>query len=609
MARLAASPSSSTLLPARVHMRLPSIARRAAATGRCLVAAALAAGALALVPAPLAAQSADLILVNGTVLTVDPDDRVAQAVAVRGSRIVAVGSNAEIERLAGAQTRRIDLRGRTVTPGLLDAHAHFSGGYAERLDLSYPSVKTIGELVAKVGAQAAKVAKGGWVEGHGWDEGKLAERRFVTARDLDVVAPDVPVYLTQTTGHYGVANSAALRLAGITKATADPPNGTIDRAPDGTPTGVLKESAQGLVRRLIPPRTPQQVEQSLRDLARGFNAEGMTGLKDPGVSPTAWEAYRRVQQSGDLTVRVFALWQGGRNLDGARRLIAERAAMTRPYETTGDDHVIAGGVKLYIDGSGGARTAWLYDDWNKGYTDVDAGNRGYPASNPDTVRQLVTLYHDAGFHVSVHSIGDRGIDWTMDSYAQALKAKPTRGLRHGIIHSNIPSDHAIDLMAQLQRDFDAGFPEPSATFAWWLGDTYAANFGKARSLRLNPFATWKARGIRWANGSDFGVTPYAARYGIWSSVARETLLGSWGDPFGRAESVDVRTALRSATIWAARQMFLETKIGSLEVGKYADLAIWDRDPYTVPTADLKEMRCLMTVFNGRIVYQAEGSGL
>ncbi|MBK9977086.1 MAG: amidohydrolase family protein [Gemmatimonadetes bacterium] len=270
---------------------------------------------------------------------------------------------------------------------------------------------------------------------------------------------------------------------------------------------------------------------------------------------------------------------------------------------------MAGGVKLYIDGSGGARTAWLYDDWNKGYTDVDAGNRGYPASNPDTVRQLITLYHDAGFHVSVHSIGDRGIDWTMDSYAQALKAKPTRGLRHGIIHSNIPSDHAIDLMAQLQRDFDAGFPEPSATFAWWLGDTYAANFGKARSLRLNPFATWKARGIRWANGSDFGVTPYAARYGIWSSVARETLLGSWGDPFGRAESVDVRTALRSATIWAARQMFLETKIGSLEVGKYADLAIWDRDPYTVPTADLKEMRCLMTVFNGRIVYQAEGSGL
>ncbi|HEX4936287.1 MAG TPA: amidohydrolase [Gemmatimonadaceae bacterium] len=552
---------------------------------------------------------ADLILVNGTVLTVDAGDRIAQAIAVRGRRIVAVGTNAEVERLAGPATQRIDLRGRTVTPGLLDAHAHFSGGYAERLDLSYPSVKSIPEVVAKVGAQVAKAGHGGWVEGHGWDEGKLAERRFVTARDLDAVSPEHPVYLTQTTGHYGVANSVALRLAGITRDTPDPPNGTIDRYPDGTPTGVLKESAQGLVRRHIPPRTPAQLDRSLRDLAKGFNAEGMTGAKDPGISAATWEAYRRVQRSGDLTVRIFALWQGGRSVAGARRLIAERASMTRPYESTGDDHLVAGGVKLYIDGSGGARTAWLYDDWNKAYTDVDSGNRGYPASDPDTVRRLIRMYHDAGFHVSVHSIGDRGIDWTMDSFVEALRATPTKGLRHGIIHANIPSDHAIALMAQLQRDYDAGYPEPSATFTWWLGDTYAANFGTARSPRLNPFATFKAKGIRWANGSDFGVTPYPARYGIWSAVARETLLGSWGDPFGRAEAVDVRTALRAVTIWAARQMFLEEKIGSVEVGKYADLAVWDRNPYTVATADLKEMRCLLTLFNGKVVYRADGGGL
>lgn len=574
--------------------------------------AVAAIGGLVLAHRPMHAQQparADIILVNGTVLTVDANDRVAQAVAIRGSRIVAVGSNAEVEILAGPATERIDLRGRTVTPGLLDAHAHFSGGYAERLDLSYPGAKSIAEVVARVGAQVAKAGRNGWVEGHGWDEGKLVEHRYVTARDLDAVSPDNPVYLTQTTGHYGVANSVALRLAGITKATADPPNGTIDRFPDGTPTGVLKESAQGLVRRLIPPRTAAQLDQSLRDLAKGFNAEGMTGAKDPGISAATWEAYRRVQRAGDLPVRIFALWQGGRSVEGARRLIAERAAMTRPYETTGDDQVIAGGVKLYIDGSGGARTAWLYDDWNKGYTDTDTGNRGYPASNPDTVRLLIRMYHDAGFHVSVHSIGDRGIDWTMDSFVEALKAKPTTGLRHGIIHANIPSDHAIALMAQLQRDYDAGFPEPSATFAWWLGDTYAANFGTARSRRLNPFATFNARGIRWANGSDFGVTPYAARYGIWSSVARQTLLGSWGDPFGRAESVDVRTALRSVTIWAARQMFLEQKIGSVEVGKYADLAVWDRNPYAVPVADLKEMRCLLTMFNGRVVYRSAGSDL
>jgi predicted amidohydrolase YtcJ len=220
---------------------------------------------------------------------------------------------------------------------------------------------------------------------------------------------------------------------------------------------------------------------------------------------------------------------------------------------------------------------------------------------------LIKLYHEAGIHVSTHSIGDRGIDWTMDSYAEALRVKPTRGLRHGIIHSNIPTDRAIALMSAMQRDFDAGVPEPSATFTWWIGDTYAANFGKQRALRLNPFATFAARGIRWANGSDFGVTPYPARFGLWSAVARQTLLGSWGDPFGRAESVDVRTALKAVTIWAARQMFLEDKIGSIEVGKYADLAVWDRDPYTVPVDDLKDMRCLLTLFNGRVVFTAAGA--
>jgi predicted amidohydrolase YtcJ len=253
---------------------------------------------------------------------------------------------------------------------------------------------------------------------------------------------------------------------------------------------------------------------------------------------------------------------------------------TKPYEGTGDDHVIAGGVKLYIDGSGGARTAWLYDDWNKDYRGVDTGNRGYPTSNADTIRMLIRMYHDAGMHVAVHSIGDRGIDWVVDTYDQAMRENPKKGLRHAIIHSNIPTDHAIDVMARLQHEYDAGYPEPSATFSWWLGDTYAGNFGPTRSLRLNPFHTFRAKDMIWANGSDFSVTPFAARYGIWAAIAREPLLGVYGkDPFGRAESVDVHDALRAVTIWAAHQMFLEKKIGSIEVGKYADLAVWDRDFY------------------------------
>jgi predicted amidohydrolase YtcJ len=574
--------------------------------------ASAAALILAAVGRNAAAQTrADLLLVNGRVLTVDSADRVAQAVGIAGNRIVVVGTTAEVERAAAPNARRIDLAGRTITPGLLDAHAHFSEGGAERLyvlDLSYPNVKSIGDVAAAVRAKAGATPKGKWIQGRGWDEGKLAERRVITAKDLDTVSPNNPVVLTQTTGHYVVANSAALRLAGITKDTRDPPSGTIDRNPDGTPTGLLRESAAGLVWRLVPPRSATEIEAGIRDFAKAFNAAGMTGLKDPGISSEEWDIYKKVERDSALTVRVFALWSGGRSVDEAKQLIAERAAITKPYESTGDDHVIAGGVKLYVDGSGGARTAWLYDDWNKGYRDVDTGNRGYPASNADTIRMLIRLYHDAGIHVSVHAIGDRAIDWVVDAYAKAMRENPKKGLRHGIIHSNIPTDHAIDVMAGLQHEFDAGFPEPSATFTWWLGDTYAGNFGPTRSLRLNPFRTFRAKGMTWANGSDFPVTPFPAQYGIWAAIARAPLLGVYGkDPFGRAESVDVYAALRAVTIWAARQMFLEKKVGSIEVGKYADLAVWDRDFYSVPMAEIKDAKCVMTIFDGTVVFDA-GNG-
>jgi len=560
--------------------------------------------------ASLVAQQprADLILVNGRILTVDSADRVVQAVGISGNRIVAVGTNAEVERAASPNARRIDLAGRAVTPGLLDAHDHFSGGGAERLyvlDLSYPSVKSIADVAAAIRTKAAALGKGAWIQGRGWDEGKLAERRVLTAADLDAASPDNPVVLTQTTGHYVVANSAALRMAGLTKDTRDPPGGTIDRNPDGTPTGLLRENAAGLVRRLVPPRSAAETEAGIRDFAKAFNAEGMTGLKDPGISTEAWNTYKKVERDGALTVRVFALWSGGRSVAAAQRVIAEHASTTKPYEGTGDDHVIAGGVKLYIDGSGGARTAWLYDDWNKDYRGVDTGNRGYPTSNADTIRMLIRMYHDAGMHVAVHSIGDRGIDWVVDTYDQAMRENPKKGLRHAIIHSNIPTDHAIDVMARLQHEYDAGYPEPSATFSWWLGDTYAGNFGPTRSLRLNPFHTFRAKDMIWANGSDFSVTPFAARYGIWAAIAREPLLGVYGkDPFGRAESVDVHAALRAVTIWAAHQMFLEKKIGSIEVGKYADLAVWDRDFYAIPSDRIKDAKCLMTIFDGKIVFDA-----
>jgi hypothetical protein len=205
---------------------------------------------------------------------------------------------------------------------------------------------------------------------------------------------------------------------------------------------------------------------------------------------------------------------------------------------------------------------------------------------------MVKLFQQAGIHVSTHAVGDRAIDWVVDTYSDLLKQTPTKHLRHGIIHCNIPTDHAIDTMARLQRDFDAGYPETQAPFLWWIGDIYHASFGTAREQRLMPYKTYTQKGIVWAGGSDYFVTPFPARYGLWASIARQTSSGT--QPFGTAESVDIHSALKSYTIWAAHQLFLEDRIGSLEPGKDADIAVWDRDPYSIPTDAIKDMRCELT---------------
>ena len=544
----------------------------------------------------------DLVLVNGTVLTVDANDSVAQAVAIAGGKIIAVGTNDAIRARVGPATQVIDLRGRTATPGLIDTHVHFSEADA-LYSVELSEAASIAAVLEKVRAQVAKSKPGEWVRGRGWDEGKFAERRYVTAADLDKVAPNNPVWLMHTTGHYGVANSYAMKMSEVTASTPAPPAGTIDRDASNNPSGVMKEAAMGLVSRNVPALTRDQQRAGIIRIIEDFNKEGMTGAKDPGIGEAKWGIYQELLKEGKLNVRLFALWSGPRRVEDNAEVLARVKANPKPPASFGDGVLMSGGVKMFMDGSGGARTAWMHQDWNKNFTEKDTGNSGYPTTPPDAYRQIVTQLHDAGVHVSTHAIGDRAIDWVVDTYAAVLAARPTRGLRHGIIHDNTPTDHAIDVMARLQKEFDAGYPESQAPFTWWLGDNYAGNLGPERGLRLNPFRTYVKRGIRWAGGSDYGVTPFPARYGLWASVARKTLNGTYGaTPFGTAESVDIKTALRSYTIWAAHQLFLEDRIGSLQPGKDADIAVWDRNIYEVPTDALKDLKCELTLFRGKVVH-------
>ncbi len=552
-----------------------------------------------------AAQTPDLILINGKILTVDAKDSIVEAMAIANGKIVAVGTTANIQRQAGLATRVVDLHGLTATPGLIDTHGHFAeGGVDEIFHIVLSDIQRVSDALGKIREKAATLKPGEWLVGAGWDEGKLAERRYILASDLDKITPNNPVWLMHTTGHYGVANSYALKLAHITASTPDPPAGTIDRDVQGRPTGVLKEAAKDLVVNLIPPTTAEQWQRGILHTIEGLHREGMTAVKDAALTQPTWDAYRDLLRQNKLNERVFVLWDAGHTLESARQTLARISALPKPPGSLGDGVLLSGGAKIFMDGSGGARTAWMHEAWNKNSTELDGGNVGYPATDPEIYRQQVRLFHQAGVHVGTHAIGDRAIDWVVDTYAEVLKEKPTRGLRHSIIHCNIPTDHAIDVMTSLQKQYDAGYPEAQAPFMWWIGDTYAGNFGPQRSQRLEPFKTWLAKGVQWAGGSDYFVTPYAARYGIWASLERETLKGVYGaHPFGTAEAIDVHTALRSYTAWAARQLFLEDKIGTIEPGKDADIAVWDHDLYTMAARDIKNLKCEMTIFAGRVVYE------
>jgi predicted amidohydrolase YtcJ len=571
--------------------------------GGCLLAGLLLGmGGIAAAAAP-----PQLILFHGRILTVDSHDSIAQALAIRDGKIIAIGGDRDILRLAGTATRRIDLQGRTATPGLIDSHAHIAdAGVEELYHVHLSDASTIAEVVRRVREGIAGLKPGEWLQGDGWDEGKLAERRYVTAADLDGVSPDNPLWLMQTTGHYGVANSAALRLAKITAASKDPPAGTIDRDAGGQPTGVLKESAKDAVVDLIPPPTAQQQRDGILKSIDDLHREGITAVKDPAIGQAVWDAYRELLREDKLSEHVCVLWYAGSTLASARATLATVLSLPRPPQSLGDGRLLSCGAKIFMDGSGGARTAWLTQEWHKNSSEIDHGNFGYPATDPEVYRQMVRLFHQAGVHVGTHAIGDRAIDWVVDTYAQVLSETPTMGLRHSIIHANIPSDHAVKTMAALEKRYDAAYPEAQAPFMWWIGDTYAGNFGPERSQRLVPLNTFLKNGIHWGGGSDYSVTPIAARYGLWASVERETLKGTYGaHPFGTAESVDIRTALRSYTAWGARQLFLEDRIGSLEIGKEADIAVWDRDMYTIPAQQLRNLKCTMTLLHGQVVFDSD----
>lgn len=558
---------------------------------------AVLAGAQA-APAP-----ADLVLEHGTILTLDAADHIAQALAVRGGRIVALGREAQVAPLVGPYTRVIDLHGRTVTPGLIDTHAHILlGGLAELFGLDLTRTTSIAGLLAQVKAKTGAAEAGAWVQGSGWNDGILAEHRAPTLAELDAASGGHPVALEHVSGHFVLVNSAALERMHITRNTQQPAGGTIERDAQGRPTGLFKENAQKLVQAAIPPPSLAQRQAAITAMIARMHSEGMTGVKDPMLTREEWAAYLDLARRQPLGAHVCGLIVAGADMTSAQRaLVMVRQARRDVAALPGQDLGVCG-VKIFMDGALTAHTAWMKADYP---TDADhpMTGHGYPTVPPDTYRRMVELFTREGVTVGTHVIGDRGLDFVVDTYAEALAKTPRQGLRHSLIHASLPSDHALDAMVELQRRYDSGIVETQAEFLWALGGVIPRVVAPALLPRAEPLATFARRGILYASSSDFPVTPLPARYGLWASVAREPVNPVFGrHPFGTAEAASVRDALRSYTSVAARQLFRERETGTLEAGKWADMAVWDINPYAVPVAALKTMRCQMTFYKGRQVF-------
>ncbi len=387
---------------------------------------ALSPSCLSQTPSTSPPTKADTVLINGTILTVDPKDSIAEALAIRAGKIIAIGSKQQILALTDANTQVLDLHGRTATPGLIDTHGHYQdGGVDELYNIELTDATSVAEIVRRVEARVAITKPGEWILGSGWDEGKLAENRYVYASDLDKISPNNPVWLQNITGHYSAVNSYALRLAHITAESKDPPAGTIDRDSSGAVTGVLKEQANVAMLALIPLPSIDHRKQGILKSIDDLHREGMTSIKDIG-SPYTWTAYKELLSEGKLDERVCMLWRADNTPETAKAALTEIQKNPRPPQSLGDGRLVACGAKIFMDGSTAARTAWVYEPWHKNSTEIDKGNFGYPNMDPEVYRQMVRLFHQAGVTVGTHAIGDRAIDWVVDTYALVLKETPTR---------------------------------------------------------------------------------------------------------------------------------------------------------------------------------------
>ncbi len=524
-------------------------------------------------------QTADLIIENARVYTVNTAQPQARAVAVKGARILAVGD--DLAKYAGPATRRMDLHGATVVPGLIDSHGHMRGLGALLQSKDLRHVATVAEIVAYVKTQAAQAGPGEWVTGRNWDQTNWGGQ-FPAAADLDRATTGHPAFLTRVDGHAGWANTKALQLAGITDQTPDPPGGKIMRDAQGHATGILIDRAQGLVRAKIPPATYAQIKQQLELAARECARLGLTEVHDAGVSAEDLRAYRELIAERNLPVRVWAMIGG----DGP----LWREYLKKKGPEIGEQLTVRA-IKLYGDGALGSRGAALWQP----YSD-DKGNAGLLITSKEQIEKVAREAAAHGFQVCTHAIGDRANRTVLDAYAAALGGRNDKRFR--VEHAQVIS------LPDFQKFKDYSIlPSMQATHATsdmrWaekrLGpDRIAGSYAWQRFLKM---------GIPVANGSDFPVEEPNPMLGFYASFTRQDASGQPPEGWVPDQRMTRAEALQSWTLSGAYAAFEEKIKGSIEPGKLADFVVLDRDIMQVPARDVLGTQVKMTVLGGKVVYE------
>jgi predicted amidohydrolase YtcJ len=528
---------------------------------------------------------ADMILVGGKVITLDDRNTIAEAVAIRGDRIERVGTNREIRRLAGKDTRVVDLGGNTVVPGFNDTHLHFESGGLSLIQVRLNGVTSYNEIQERVKARADSLPAGMWIQGRGWDHTIRPGGQWPTKEILDEAVSDHPVYLRRICGHVAWVNSAALAAAGIDRSTRAPEGGEIVRDSSGNPTGILKEEAVNLVADVIPPRSAEERSIAVRTALREAARLGVTSVQEMGTHPETMKIYQDLHDRSELTVRIYA----SPAIDSALVYLNPLGLRS----TFGDSWLRLGVVKGYADGALGAATAALLAP----YSDRPETRGILVQSEAETADEILRA-HRAGQQVAFHAIGDRGNRVVLDAIEAAVRSDPRPDPRHRIEHAQVLAPEDIPRFARLGV-IASMQPTHCTSDSRWAED----RLGPDRAKGAYAWRSVLDSGAHLAFGTDWPIESLDPLRGLYAAVTRMDEEGRPAGGWHPEQCLTIEEALRAYTRGSAYASFEEDVKGSIEVGKLADLAVLSRPILEIPAAEILETEVVMTIVGGKIVYR------